>query len=168
MHVSKTRLRPAPDLYLSVSLSVLIVFHLPHSWFAIHFWQVKAWRSEWRLIKMKLHHVSSACVNTACPFMTCMWAKSPKELCQYFHPEQGWTFDSMRPDFNVSLADKISHLLAPKFAKFRFSNFKSHRLAPHIALAWRLRLWFSTRRGYWSGSDEQWASRPDSECRSHI
>lgn len=52
--------------------------------------------------------------------------------------------------------------------KFHLSNFGSHQLAAHIALTLLLRLGFSTRRGYWTGYGEQRASRPDSECRSHI
>lgn len=115
--------------------------------------------------------ISPACVNTACPYMKCTWEKSLKgRICPVFmyrtRMDVGW--HSTRLHLNVSFADKISHLLPPRLVKFHFSNFKSHRLAPHIALALQLRLWFSARRGYWSGSNEQRASRPDSEWRSHI
>lgn len=93
-----------------------------------------------------------------------------EEFAKYLLTEWGWMLDSTARGFIWTCLLQTKFPTLPHHSiKFHCSNFKSHRLAPHIALALWLRLWFSTHRGYWRGSDEQQASRPDStECRSHI
>lgn len=108
VRVSKTQLWPAPDLYLFASEDCSLAVPLPSL-------LVRDISPTGESIKVRMEtdgsetpSISPACMNTACPYMMCMWRKSLKgRMCPVFpfrmRVNVGW--HSARLHLNVSFAD---------------------------------------------------------------